>query len=46
MAGNPWITFLSAYRKKHSSLNMKQAMKAAAKEYKKKAPAKKKGKKK
>ena len=35
---NKWLEFLKAYRKKHPSLSMKQAMKAASKEYKK-APA-------
>jgi hypothetical protein len=46
MAKNPWIDFLSAYRKSHKSLSMSQAMKAAAVEYRKKkgAPKKKKGK--
>ena len=35
---NKWLVFLKAYRAKHPSLSMKQAMKAASKEYKK-APA-------
>ena len=44
---NVWITFLSAYRKKHPKLSMKAAMKAAAVEYrKKKGGAKKKAQKK
>ena len=33
---NPWLTFLSSWRKSHPKVSMKQAMKAAAKEYKKK----------
>ena len=36
MAKNPWIDFLSSYRKKHPKMSMKQAMKSAASEYKKK----------
>ena len=32
---NPWIEFLSSYRKKHPKMSMKQAMKSAASEYKK-----------
>ena len=35
MAKNPWIDFLSAYRKSHKSLSMSQAMEAAAVEYRK-----------
>ena len=35
MAKNPWIDFLSTYRKSHKSLSMSQAMKAAAVEYRK-----------
>ena len=35
---NKWLVFLKSYRSKHPSLSMKQAMKAASKEYKK-APA-------
>ena len=42
---NKWLEFLKSYRKKHPSLSMKEAMKAASKEYKK-APAKAKGRKK
>ena len=41
---NPWISFLSSYRKSHPKLSMKQAMKSGAVEYrKKKGGAKKKG---
>lgn len=49
---NKWISFLQAYRKKHPSLSMKQAMKKGAVEWRKsgkgseKKATKKKGKKK
>jgi hypothetical protein len=33
---NPWIQFLTAYRKSHKGMNMKTAMKTAAVEWKKK----------
>jgi hypothetical protein len=33
---NPWIQFLTSYRKSHKGMNMKQAMKSAAVEWKKK----------
>lgn len=33
MAGNPWITHLSAYRKKHKGLSLKAAMKGAKASY-------------
>ena len=33
--GNKWLEHLKAYRKKHPSLSMKQAMKAASKTWKK-----------
>ena len=36
MAGNPWLVFLKQYRARHSKLSMKQAMKSAAVEYRKK----------
>ena len=36
MAGNPWLAFLKSYRSKHPSKSMKQAMKDAAVEYRKK----------
>ena len=32
---NPWIAHLSAFRKAHPDMNMKSAMKAAKKTYKK-----------
>jgi hypothetical protein len=32
---NPWLKFLSDYRKKHSGMSLKQAMKAASTEYRK-----------
>ena len=32
---NKWLEHLKAYRKKHPSLSMKQAMKAASKTWKK-----------
>jgi hypothetical protein len=32
---NKWLAFLSQYRKKHSGMSLKQAMKAASSEYKK-----------
>ena len=35
MAKNPWIDFLNQYRKKHPKLSMKECMKKAAAEYKK-----------
>ena len=31
--GNPWLAFLSAFRKKNPSLSMKQAMKQGAIKY-------------
>ena len=46
---NAWIEFLKSYRSSHKGISMKQAMKAAAVEWKKKkgsGAAKKKGKKK
>ena len=42
---NPWLTFLSAWRKKNPKVSMKVAMKQAAKAYKKKPAKKKKSKK-
>ena len=36
MAKNPWIDFLSSWRKSHPKMSMKQAMKSAASSYKKK----------
>ena len=33
MAKNPWIDFLSAFRKSHPKLSMSQAMKQAAVKY-------------
>jgi len=33
---NVWLTFLKAFRKKHPKMSMKEAMKAAAVEYRKK----------
>ena len=33
---NPWISFLSSWRKSHPKVSMKQAMRLAAKDYKKK----------
>jgi hypothetical protein len=32
---NKWLSFLSEYRKKHSGMSLKQAMKSASSEYKK-----------
>ena len=47
MAKNPWIDFLSSWRKSHPKQNMRTAMKSAAVAYRKKKPATKaKGKKK
>jgi hypothetical protein len=39
---NPWLAFLKDYRKKHTGMSLKAAMKAASSEYKKKAKPKKK----
>ena len=39
---NPWISFLSSWRKSHPKVSMKQAMRLAAKDYKKKGTTKKK----
>ena len=36
MAGNPWLSFLKAYKAKHPNKSMKQAMKDGAVEYRKK----------
>ena len=36
MAKNPWIEFLGSWRKSHPKVSMKNAMKQAAKDYKKK----------
>ena len=36
MAGNPWLAFLKSYRSRHPSKSMKQAMRDAAVEYRKK----------
>ena len=36
MAKNPWIDFLVSWRKSHPKVSMKNAMKQAAKDYKKK----------
>ena len=33
MPGNPWISHLSAYRKKHKGLSLKAAMKGAKASY-------------
>jgi hypothetical protein len=38
---NPWLSFLSEYRKKHKGMSLKQAMKSASAEYKKKNGTKK-----
>ena len=32
---NPWISFLSSWRRSHPKVSMKNAMKEAAKDYKK-----------
>ena len=41
MAGkNPWISFLSSWRRSHPKVSMKNAMKQAAKDYKKKGKKK------
>ena len=45
MAKNVWLDFLSSWRKSHPKVSMKQAMKLAAKDYKKKSTKKKKSKK-
>jgi hypothetical protein len=42
MAKNPWIDFLSKYRKSHPKLSMKDCMKKAATEYRKQKGKKKK----
>jgi hypothetical protein len=36
MAGNPWLSFLKAYRSRNPGKSMKEAMKSAAVEYRKK----------
>ena len=49
MAGNKWLDFVKAYRKKHPGQSLKTSLKAASVEYKKTksaAPKKKKPKKK